>query len=252
MISEPKIIASESCHYYDRQGNPVYEVPNKSKPGTFRPVTIRDAKRLDLVPSVTTVLSILAKPSLSAWKENQILLSAATSPYDRNIMDAMEWASKVLDDAQSQSKIAAEKGTDIHAAIEKYLISGETDEYSDFVVPVVQKLLPLCRDVKPSAEKSFAHPSGFGGKVDFNIPQLIIDFKTKDGDLDKKLAYDEHCYQLAAYRLGLNLPKAVCQNWFISTTTPGLISIHEWTESELNKGEIIFLRTLDLWKLLKL
>lgn len=248
MITEPKVIASESGHWYTKSGEPFYEIENKSKPGAYRPVTLRDAKKLDLVPSVTSVLSILAKPSLSVWKENQILLSAATSPHSREKLDAVTWANKVLEDAQTQTREAADKGTAIHGAIEKYL-NGEGLKYAEFTIPVCDKLSKY----QGVAEHSFAHQLGFGGKVDFHTTDIVIDFKTKDfDDPKKKLWYDEHLYQLSAYRLGLNLPNAKCENWYISTSVPGLIIIKEWTPEELLKGEEVFKKVLELWKLIKL
>ncbi len=51
---------SKSQHWYDRDGKAVFEVP-KAKGGGTRPTTIADARKLNLYPSVTTVLSVLAK-----------------------------------------------------------------------------------------------------------------------------------------------------------------------------------------------
>ena len=43
---------AESTHWYDKEGNPAYEV--EAKKGGMRPTTLRDARVLDLVPSVTS------------------------------------------------------------------------------------------------------------------------------------------------------------------------------------------------------
>ena len=64
--------ASESQHWYDRNGTPAYSVIAKN--GVPRPTTLRDARKLNLVPSVTTILNVAAKPALEAWKLNQICL----------------------------------------------------------------------------------------------------------------------------------------------------------------------------------
>jgi hypothetical protein len=52
----------------------------EAKNGNQRPTTLRDARALDLVPSVTTVLNVAAKPGLEAWKQRQLLLAALTLP----------------------------------------------------------------------------------------------------------------------------------------------------------------------------
>ena len=71
-------IASESTHWYDKAGQPRYTVIGAN--GNERPTTLRDARKDGLVPSVTTVMSVAAKPGLEAWKLNQAFLSALTLP----------------------------------------------------------------------------------------------------------------------------------------------------------------------------
>ena len=67
-------IAKESGHWYDKDGNPAYTQPNKSKPGETRPTTLRDAKAQNLSPSVTTVLKIMAARGLEIWKQNPAII----------------------------------------------------------------------------------------------------------------------------------------------------------------------------------
>ena len=69
---------SESGHWYTRTGEPMYQV--KSNGGVLRNTTLRDARKYDLVPSVTTILNCAAKPGLEAWKQQQILLASLTLP----------------------------------------------------------------------------------------------------------------------------------------------------------------------------
>ena len=44
--------------------------------GKERNTTLRDAKSLGLVPSVTTILGMVAKPALENWKITQALQSS--------------------------------------------------------------------------------------------------------------------------------------------------------------------------------
>ena len=57
----------KSAHWYSAAGQACHEVPNKSKPGTSRPTTLRDARTMKLLPSVTTILGLLDKPQLTDW-----------------------------------------------------------------------------------------------------------------------------------------------------------------------------------------
>src|SRR6266436_7275945 len=94
-------IASEACHYYARDGAPVYEVPRAKGDGT-RPTTLADARKRDLVPSVTNVLNVAAKPGLETWKAQQLLQSALTLPrIEGETLDA--YALRVIEDSKAQS-----------------------------------------------------------------------------------------------------------------------------------------------------
>ena len=53
---------SESGHWYTQEGEPMYTIIGAN--GKERNTTLRDAKKENLVPSVTTILGMIAKPSL--------------------------------------------------------------------------------------------------------------------------------------------------------------------------------------------
>jgi hypothetical protein len=74
---------SKSQHWYDKDGNAVFEVA-KAKGGGMRATTIADARKLNLYPSVTTVLSVLSKPSLDDWKLQQVAERAYSNPPQDN------------------------------------------------------------------------------------------------------------------------------------------------------------------------
>ena len=68
-----KKFKSESGHWYTKEGEPMYTIVGAN--GVERNTTLRDAKSLELVPSVTTVMGMVAKPALENWKMNQLLNS---------------------------------------------------------------------------------------------------------------------------------------------------------------------------------
>ena len=53
---------SEAGHWYDHEGKPMYTIVGAN--GVERNTTLRDAKSLGLVPSVTTIIGMIAKPFL--------------------------------------------------------------------------------------------------------------------------------------------------------------------------------------------
>lgn len=244
---------SESGHWYDRNGNPAYTVLGKN--GQERPTTLRDARKLDLVPSVTTVMKVAAAPGLERWKQEQILLAALTLPRNEGEPES-DWLTRVIEDSRETGKKAADAGTAIHASIQAY--------FEDMPVPEehqrhVAGFMSVLRDTfgeRPwVSEMAFCHLMGYGGKVDLYSPAqddygIVVDVKTKEfGPDDKVSGFDEHLMQLAAYRAGLMMGKARGANVFVSRSHPGLAVVVEWTAQELDKGWALFTRLLDFWQI---
>jgi hypothetical protein len=253
-MSENKYTA-ESGHYYTREGNPAYTV--KMKDGRERNTTLRDARKDNLVPSVTTILKVAAAPGLEAWKQNQVLLAALTLPRKEGESES-DWIDRVMQDSKETGRKAAERGTQIHAAIQQAF---EGDVYGDEFAPYIEGCdMAITNHFGQHdwvCELSFAHSLGFGGKVDMHtkssLPDgagIVVDIKTKDfGPDDDIKGFDEHLMQLAAYRMGLMLPKARCANVFVSRTHPGLAHVLEWDQEELDKGWAMFTRLLSYWQI---
>lgn len=253
MQTEQLIRPAESAHWYTKDGQPLYEIENKSKPGTFRPTTLRDARKLSLVPSVTSVLSIMARPGLEAWKQSQIVLAALTLP--RNEGESIDdFAMRVINDAAEHGKQAADLGTQIHAAVQgAFEDKAVPVEYGTFVSATMAKMnheWPIAWE----CEKPFSHPLGFGGKVDAYSPgnRIVIDWKTTRFSKEKlPTGYDEHLIQLSAYAFGLGIENAEIANVYISTSDPGLVHIVKWSKADRNRGLEMFLHIMELWKLSK-
>ena len=241
---------SEAQHWYTKDGKPAYEV--QAANGTMRPTTLRDARKLGLLPSVTTIIRTAAAPGLERWKQEQVLLAALTLPAQASDETTAAYTARIIRDSQEQGKKAAERGTAIHAAVQgAYEGAQPSVEYTAHVTATMSKVKEVYgRTARWQAESSFAHPSGFGGKVDLNCPGVVIDFKTKEfgADSTKRLAWDEHRMQLAACRKGLGMPTAHCANVFISVSEPGLVVVHVWPEDELQEAWRMFAALLAYWQ----
>lgn len=250
--------ASEaSTHWYGADGSPQYTVV--AKDGVNRPTTLRDARKFGYFPSVTTVMKIMAKPGLDVWKQEQLILACMTLPAVNGETEK-QYLQRVVADSKETGKRAAEAGTRIHESIERHY-RGETNIEHPATAKAfdvaVQAHFVLPEKHAFEAEKSFKAGHGFGGKVDLyckpgdSAPNgLVIDAKTKDfGPDDKVDAYDEMLMQLAAYRVGLDMPHARCANVFASRTHPGLIKVVEWSAEDLSRGWKMFESILTFWKL---
>lgn len=243
-----QVHSSESTHWYTRFGEPMYTVPSK-KDGTPRNTTLRDARELSLIPSVTTILGVAAKPALTAWLQEQAILAALTLP---RLPDELEsvWLKRVLQDSKQQGKDAADLGTEIHAAVQGYYEGNKASSYPIHVKTCVGAIESRYGAKNWIAERSFAHEMGFGGKVDLHCEDMVIDIKTKDFEDPKKVvAYDEHMMQLSAYRVGLGIPTAKCANVVISRTNPDRVVIVEWAEEDLQRGWEMFCSLLRYWQI---
>jgi hypothetical protein len=243
-------VASEGGHWYAQDGTPCYELPNKSKPGEMRPTNKGDAKKLNLSPGFSGIAGILAAPALERWKRTQQLLCSAELTRDPLEGD-QAWMDRVTDLYIERTTKARDLGTLIHGCIEKCLC-GEPylKTYVEHVDGALEAVNEWCGLDGLSVEKSFAHPLGYGGKVDIHKPGFVGDFKSKEfTEADLPGVYDNHFMQLAAYREGLGMSSARCAIIYVSTSVPGLTHLVELSQDALDRGWDIFERLVDLWQI---
>jgi hypothetical protein len=216
-----------------------------AKNGEQRSTTLRDAKKMGLLPSVTTIMKAAASPGLEAWKLNQMMLAALTLPRGEGEGEE-SFIKRIQADSKEHARKAAERGTQVHTAIEQFFDGHINADDLPYLEPVYKAVNDTFGNLVWAVEKSFATESGFAGKVDIHSRDgegVVADFKTKEftkDTLEKVAGFDENVMQLAAYRYGLNLPKARCANIFVSVTEPGLVVVKEWTQEELARGWAMF------------
>jgi hypothetical protein len=243
---------SESTHWYDKDGTPAYTVIGKN--GKERPTDLRDARKLNLVPSVTTILKLIDKPGLTEWKINQAILSALTCP---RLNDEPETAylSRIKKDAQEQAKKAAERGVLIHSWVQdgfEGIVGAKQDlTFYENARAVVDA---ECGPQEWICEKSFATDK-FGGKCDLHNDCFLLDIKTTDKDIDNLITYQDQHMQMASYDVGL--PQGREGIWTLHRTRKcGILYINSisakarivWvTEKEIHKGLNMFNALVDLY-----
>ena len=245
---------SESGHWYDELGNPAYEIIGAN--GKQRATTLRDAKKLGLLPSVTTVIGAVAKPGLNRWLQEQAILAALTLPRLDGEKES-DWLSRVLNDSKAQGKDAASRGTAIHNIIESF-----------FDGILLESVPTYCRNIENALQAAYGARAWipevsashtelkFGGKVDLyakadkikGVPGVVVDFKTKEVPLEKVVPYDEHIMQMAAYRELLGLEGARCGIMFVNGLT-NEVKLCEIPEDELQKGLKCFFHLLRFFQL---
>lgn len=249
MIIKEKV--QENGHWYTKEGEPAYSTEGKT--GT-RPTTLRDARKLGLLPSVTTIIGQLSKAGLDTWKQQQVLLSALTLPKIATETE-QEWLTRVMKDSKETGRKAADRGNAIHEVIQSFYENVLAD-WPPYVRAVEQTINEHFGNQLWTSERSFAHDDGFGGKVDLSSRHdalrgwngAVVDFKTKDIALDKVDVYFEHILQLAAYRQGLGIPNARCAIVFVNGTS-NEVKLIEVEEEELQRGWECYWHLLKVYQL---
>ena len=244
-------------HWYAATGAAVHHQPTQS--GGTRPTTIRDAIRLKLLPSVTNVLGVIAKPQLETWKLNQVAIAALKNPKQDGESDEY-WIKRVVATSKQPTVEAADLGSRIHEALEHATAGQPFDpELAAYVEPVTAWLKETRIEIIEREVVLVNPEEGYAGRCDalFRFGKAgtgVIDFKTRKTEPGKTVTpYDGQGMQLAAYAATYwgedRIADAIIANVYISTTEPGRLEVckHE------NGPELwdAFKHTAAIWRHLK-
>lgn len=242
-------IASDSGHWYDASGLPCYTIRGKN--GNERATTIRDARVMNLYPSVTTITKCAAAPGLVNWMLDQAIMAALTLPRLDGEPDA-DYLARIKRDSKEQARKAAERGTEIHGAIERHFQGhAPSEDMWPHVSAAMAALKANFGELQWDAERSFSHPLGFGGKCDLHHKgeRIVVDFKGKDfTHASECKQYDEHLMQGAAYLEGFGLSGGRFANVFISRNNPGTVCVLEANPEDVRRGWRMFRALLAYWQ----
>jgi hypothetical protein len=257
-----KLFSPDSAHWYQRDGVPLHSVT--SAKGELRPTTLRDARKLGLVPSVTNILGVIAKPELTAWLQEQAVLAALTLPRVTGESED-DFAKRVVADSLTTRDGAADFGTAFHNGAERVAHTLEVDAKHP-----AAEWLRLYRDWYQAnvvslrwTEKVLVNDElGYAGTADLLIKHhvfglCLVDLKTikvKPGT--KAAPYKSWCYQLAAYRRALlSSPgfdttggeRVRCMNLMVNSCEPSAPIEHVWSDEEMERGWLAFEAARRLW-----
>ncbi len=158
-------LPSESGHYYYPDGRPCYTITGKN--GKERTPYLKEAIAMNLVPGVTTITGQVRKYGLELYGKKQTALSALTMPRLEGETDE-DFVDRIIIESAEHAKLAAGRGTDFHASIEKGIQGmAVMEEHKTIVRNVIEALNQYGIDLSQGkAEHSFASPLGYGGKID--------------------------------------------------------------------------------------
>ncbi|MDD5706540.1 MAG: hypothetical protein PHR35_11485 [Kiritimatiellae bacterium] len=221
-------------HWYLPDGTPAHRMATADGGGE-RVTTIRDARRLGLYPSVTSILGILAKPGLETWKLNQVALATLRAPRQEGEGEEY-WCNRVRDVAFEQVEEAADLGGAIHAALELAMDGHEFDpDMEVYVAPVLAWKEKTGISIVEREFRVVNTAHGFAGTADvfFRYGDNgigVLDYKTRKTQPGKPVgAYEDQAMQLAAYAATYwgeeNIGRVLAANVFVSTTEPGRMEV---------------------------
>ena len=239
-----------SSHWYSKAGEPMHFVERSDGKGT-RPATLRDAKKLGLLPSPTSILKVLRAPQLEAWLIEQACLAVLTAP--RNPDEPLDaFVERVLHTEKQQDEQAAaarDLGTQIHAGVEVVLGGGECEKAVEpYVLPAVAEMRSRFGTMQSC--EAVVVGDRCAGKLDATFwdgqKTTIVDVKTTSNPPTKG-SWLEHRLQLSFYAKALwSAGQIQTANVYVSTKVPGVIEVFEHTDWQetYEKG---FLPLLNYW-----
>jgi hypothetical protein len=271
---------SQASHWYTPDGQAAHRTGDHW-------TTLRDARKLGLLPSVTTIMKLLAKPSVEDWRVEQAILTTleledhatqcahtSLSPLLHGtplpVLPTESRATRVAELLDTRLDRARDFGSLVHAGVEYYathlLLPVGMSECATQFEPV----LPWLRAYKGwhDANVDKVHGTeecvvnlerGYAGRIDLHLThlvhgELVVDVKTQ-AVRSRPSFYDEWCYQLAAYYKVVPGTTGVMSLIIDSTPPePGKSpAVHEylWTPAELEHGWQVFEALLNLWQRVK-
>jgi hypothetical protein len=171
-----------------------------------------DGKRTRL-PSVTTVLGIVAKPAIVRWSEAQGAAGAFKAVQLGELDPKVHQPEEAIDivralglGADAAKTKAADRGLDVHGALDLYCETGElphAGDMSEDAAPYLQGLAKWLVKYKPvpiHQERVVCHPGlGYCGRFDLLCEigghTALVDLKTSKSGVP----YAEAHWQMAAY-----------------------------------------------------
>lgn len=259
------VTPKSSSHWYDPvTGNPKYEVPYADPKKGKRKTNKGDARKLGLLPSVTTILKIAPKPFLFAWQMNQTIDACISVSEAKGAALSRDDYAEIMAEADAISREAREKGKEIHKAVEQLMLDWSLGRqfYSQAIhnkdLEMLKRIINKYSLEPRYLERSFASRKyGYGGRLDFEgvgtlrgdgiRRSCILDYKSQNTKGEGKFTvYKEVPCQLAAYAYGVGKPAADLGTIYFDTSIPGNVQLIYHEDNDY--WFYAFLEVFRVWK----
>jgi len=251
----------EGGHFYQRLPSGVW-IPLYQEGGTFN---LRDARKLRksgaiVCPSTTGIFKVLHKQMVVDWVKDRV----AEVAWDEALNDPgaiggnkKEWMERVVAKADRASDPAKQLGGEIHKGIE---LAIQDREYNANVAVYVEATMEKRREygvVNISVEQCVGDADiGYAGRCDeFAEDYTVVDLKSRKSKAGEVASYETDVAQTASYGYAkwgddfLNKGRGLI--FGISTTEPGVVTVHEYTSEDLRKAFTAFVGMVGVWNWMK-
>ena len=223
---------------------------------------LRRARTEDLLPSVTTIQDMIAKPDLQVWIEREGIRAALRSPLQGSEHEEDAIRRIKAERWQSGEKIRS-LGTMVHAELEKVLADWPRREALLPDPPLRGLVEPVVRWIELTypeadtvlAERRVTHNLGYAGTADALVQQgpfaALLDFKTQRPKNGALKTWPEWAEQLAAYQRALGFSGTDCRCWSIVIDVTGELHgedkhlFYAWPDAGIERGWRAFAATLN-------
>jgi hypothetical protein len=250
-----KLVVTESNgHWYDAEGRSAHVIIGAN--GKERNTTVSDARKIGLLPSVTSIIGVLDKPQLTSWKIEQAIMSSLTLPKEAD--ETLEtYARRVVKDSKESTTKAAEHGTKMHEQAENILMGRAVckDEYLQPYIETFKKWADENVEKTYWCEKALVG-AGYAGRCDAyvklkGIGDAIVDLKNRKVNPKYEPFYDTDCAQIFAYLSASENPRAAGVSIVLASNDSSKIMTKVWDKDELYQAGIAFCAMQKVWAWVK-
>ena len=255
IITATKNESGKGSHWYKHDGSALHTITGAN--GNERNTTLRDARKLGLLPSVTTIQKdVLVNHGIDRWFKDILIQAGYTVPESFRNADYENYKARIMEDASEFGRTAREFGSGVHRVLDEFNTTRKTEcakKYQAWLDVYVEWFEANIDHVYFSEETLTNVEVGYAGTTDLHAVHkthgdVVIDFKTQQVKKDKVNFYKEWIYQLAAYRECID-GKPQCLSVAINSLEPEPPVEKLWSDSDTEMGWNVFKRSCEIWQL---
>lgn len=174
--------------------------------GQMKRPTLKEARVYGWYPGISAITNCASSFGLENWIREKVARSAvALAGTKGDAEEEKAFYDRILAHSEQERSKPAAVGTEIHKHVQRWFDGHAPEPGNECYVTGAMAALEACLGKQDlarwKAEDVVVHPAGYGTKIDAYSPEVVVDWKSKDGDLTALLnekLWPKHWMQLAA------------------------------------------------------